>query len=168
MEKEEKFIVRHAKLSDINSIYALGSKFDDSLKASRRRNMHFHEKKEFKEFIKSPKCNILLVACIKKKVVGFLYAKILSYDWCLLDDVAVEANYQHEGIGSELLKEFYKILKQRKIDYVQILEEIHHKQTRKFWKDKGFKEEKTFVWADRMLKANQHERKIKAKKKQKK
>jgi len=150
--KKSRFVIRHAKLGDTNSIYALGSKFDENLKASKRRNMHFHEKKEFKEFIKSPKYNILLVALLDNKVVGFLYAKILSYGWCLLDDVAVEANYQHDGIGSELLKEFYKILKRRKIDYVQILEEIHHKQTRKFWKDKGFREEKTFVWADKVIK----------------
>lgn len=149
---KEEITIRHAKLSDINSIYELGSKFDDSLKASRRRNMHFHEKKEFKEFIKGPKYNILLVATKNKKVVGFLYSKILSYDWCLIDDLAVKKEYQNEGLGSKLLHEFYKILKKRKIDYVQLLEEIHHKNTRKFWKDKGFREEKVFVWADKMIK----------------
>ncbi len=144
--------VRHARLKDINSVYSLGSKFDENLKASKRKNMHFHEKNEFKEFIKSPKYNILLVAIINDNIVGFLYAKILSYDWCLLDDLAVEKDFQNEGIGSELLKEFYKIMKKRKIDYVQILEEIHHKKTRKFWHDRGFREEKVFVWADKMLK----------------
>ncbi|MBS3074972.1 hypothetical protein J4429_00775 [Candidatus Pacearchaeota archaeon] len=39
-----------------------------------------------------------------------------------------------------------------KINYIQILEDLHNKKTRKFWKDKGFKEEKTFVWADKILK----------------
>jgi hypothetical protein len=49
-----------------------------------------------------------------------------------------------------MLHELYSELKKRRIHYVQILE-AHHKTTRKFWKDKGFKETKTFIWAEKTI-----------------
>lgn len=144
--------IRNAKKEDIEEIFKLGCKLEDALKASRIKKRHFHEKSEFVEFIKKPKDNIFLVAIISGNVAGFLYAKILSEDWCMLDNIAVDKKYQNHGIGSLLVNKLYEVLRKRKVDYIQILEEIHHKKTRKFWKDKGFREEKVFVWADKILK----------------
>ena len=85
-------------------------------------------------------------------MAGFLYAKIVSKTWCILDNLVVDKKYRKHGMGGLLVDELYKILKKDKIGYVQVLEEIYHKNTRKFWKDNGFKEEKLFVWADRVIK----------------
>lgn len=144
-----KIRVRHAKLSDIDMIYALGRKTEE---LNFSPNMRFHDKIELKEFVKKPKDNILLAADCDGKIAGFLYAKIVSRTWCILDNLAVEKEFRGHGIGNSLLHEFYTILKKRKVHYVQVLEEIHHKKTRKFWHDRGFKEEKIFVWADKMIK----------------
>lgn len=144
--------IKKAVLKDLNQVYNLGSKFEDSLKASKIKSVNFHEKAEFKEFIKHPKENIFLVAVLNKEIIGFLYARIISSDWCMLDDLAVDKIYQNHGVGSLLLNNFYTLLKKKKITYVQILEEIHHKKTRHFWRSKGFKEEKVFVWADKLIK----------------
>jgi len=114
--------------------------------------MNFHDKIELKEFIKNKKDNVLLVSIFDKKIVGFLYAKIVSKTWCILDNLVVSEEFREQGIGSLLLDKFYKILKNKKINYVQILEDIHHKKTRKFWKEKGFKEERVFIWADKLIK----------------
>jgi GNAT superfamily N-acetyltransferase len=103
------------------------------------------------EFVKKPKYNILLVAESCEEIIGFLYAKIVSKTWCILDNLVVDKKYREEGIGNLLVEDLYKILKSKKINYVQILEDIHHKKTREFWKKKWFKEEKIFVWADKVL-----------------
>ena len=142
-------IIRRAKFSDVKDIYKLGKSTEE---LSFSPDMIFHDRIELKEFIKKPKENILLVASLDNKLAGFLYAKIASHTWCILDNLAVDKKYRNHGIGNSLLHEFYKILKKMKVHYIQVLEEVHHKKTRKFWHDKGFREEKVFVWADKMIK----------------
>lgn len=139
--------IRRAKRGDVREIYNLGSKVDE-LKFSKGA---FHGKDEFFEFINKPKENIILVAVRKDKLVGFLYARIISKHWCMIDNLAVKRGFRNRKIGTLLLNRLYLVLKERNVDYVQILEEIHHKKTRNFWKEKGFKEEKVFLWADKRL-----------------
>ena len=156
--------IRNAKPKDATEIYKLGKEIHE-LAFSKK--FPFHELSEIKEFIKNKEQNIFLVAeeemknqekknQEKKKevkIIGFLYAKILSHHaggWCMLDNIAILKKYRKHGIGSLLLQELYKNLKQRKIHYVQILE-AHRKSTRKFWKQKGFKETKTFIWAEKII-----------------
>jgi len=140
--------IRRAKLKDINEIYSIGICAKE-LEFSK--DMNFHEKAELKEFINHPKDNILIVAVVEKKVVGFTFAKIVSTSWCMLDNMVIEDKFRDNGIGSLFLEELYSILKREKIGYIQILEEIHHKKTRDFWKKKGFHEEKKFIWADKKV-----------------
>jgi N-acetylglutamate synthase-like GNAT family acetyltransferase len=141
--------IQKAKIEDINEIYYLGKKTKE-LEFSK--NMNFHDKSELREFINHKKDNIFLIAKFDKSIIGFLYAKIISKTWCMLDNLVVDEKFRNHGIAGLLLKELYKELKNKKINYVQILEEVHHKKTRKFWKDKGFKEEKLFIWADKEIK----------------
>ena len=151
MKPRIKIKIRHGKLSDVNEIYKLGERISE-LGFSKK--YKFHEKSELKEFIRKPKENIVLVALINKEIVGFIYARILAHGsggWCMLDNLAVSKKYRKHGIGTELLEELYKILKKRKIHYIQILEDIHKKHTRKFWKDKKFKESHVFIWAEKEI-----------------
>ncbi len=152
MEKEGVFVIRKAKLSNVEGIYTLGLKTEELEFSS---EFPFHEKSELREFISKPRENILLVALVDKKIVGFIYSKILSRrgdGWCMLDNIAVLKKYRNHGIGTFLLNKTCDELKKRKIFYVQILEEFHHKKTRKFWKHRGFKEKKVFIWAEEVIK----------------
>jgi ribosomal protein S18 acetylase RimI-like enzyme len=152
MEKEGIFVVRKAKLSDVNQIYELGLRTEELEFSS---EFPFHERSELSEFISRPRENVLFVALMNKKVVGFIYSKILSRrgdGWCMLDNIAVLKKFRKHGIGTRLLEETYNELKKRKVYYVQLLEELHHKKTRKFWKNRGFKEKKIFVWAEEIIK----------------
>jgi ribosomal protein S18 acetylase RimI-like enzyme len=140
-----------AKAADAKSIYLLGKKIHE-LDFSPR--YPFHGLSEIKESISVPKENILFTGKLDRQIVGFVYAKILSHHsggWCLLDNIAVDQCYRHQGIGEKLLKVLYRELKKRNISYVQILEEAHHKKTRGFWKKEGFRETKTFVWAEKEI-----------------
>jgi len=138
--------IRHAKKEDVGEIYQLGEKVDEL----RFSGKHFHEKFELVGFLKG-KDNVFLVAEENGFIVGFIYARIISKDWCMLDNLVVNKKIRGNGVGSLLLEEFYRVLRKRGVDYVQVLEEIHHRKTRKFWHDKGFKEEKVFIWADKVL-----------------
>jgi len=145
------FKIRKAKLQDVSIIYNLGKKI---VELDFSKTMHFHDKPELKDFIRREKTNIMIVAEKEKQVVGFLYAHIIDTcagGWCMLDNIAVGKEFRKQGIGTALLNGLYHELKRRKVSYVQILEDAHRKKTKKFWKHKGFKAEKKFVWADRML-----------------
>ena len=143
--------IGHAKLADANVIYSLGKKVHE-LDFSRK--YPFHERSEIREFIRKSRENIFLVAKLDGKVVGFIYGRILACSaggWCMLDNIAVDKAHRYHGIGTLLLKEFCDILERKKVHYVQVLEEVHHKSTREFWKKKGFMETKTFLWAERRI-----------------
>ena len=143
--------IRKATKKDISEVIKLGKKIEE-LEFSNK--FPFHGKSELMEALKD-KNSIFLVAENDKKIIGFLYAKILFHragGWCMLDNLAVKKDERHKGVGTELLKQLYSKLKKRKINYVQVLEEEHHKKTRNFWSSRGFKETKKFIWAEKMLK----------------
>jgi ribosomal protein S18 acetylase RimI-like enzyme len=146
----ERVIIRKARLSDVNQVYQLG-KIIRELDFSKK--YPFHERSEIKEFIGNPRENIFLVAQLGGRIIGFLYARLLSHSvggWCMLDNIGVSGDFRNQGIGTSMLKELYKILRKNKISYIQILESMN-KKTRKFWRNQGFKEAKTFIWAEKMI-----------------
>lgn len=149
--KTGKFKILKAKISDASEIYHLGKRVHE-LDFSRK--YPFHELSEIKEFIKHPKDNISLTAKASGKVEGFILAKILSHHaggWCMLDNIAVAEGYRNQGAGEMLLGALYREVKKRKVWYIQILEEAHHKKTRSFWKKMGYKETKIFIWAEKRV-----------------
>jgi len=140
--------IHHATREKVNEIYLFGKKVHE-LDFSKK--YPFHQRAELTEAT-SDKNSILLVAEENKEVVGFLLAKIIFYragGWCMLDNIAVRKDFQGNGISNLLLKSLYLILRKRKVHYVQVLEEMHHKNTRKFWKHEGFRETKKFIWAEK-------------------
>ncbi len=148
LEREMKTCAATKK--DISRVYSLGKKIHE-LDFSKK--YHFHEKVELQEAIKD-KNSVFLIAEEKNEIVGFLLAKIIFYragGWCMLDNIAVEKSHRGSGISDMLLQALKRILTKQKIHYIQILEEAHHKNTRKFWKHQGFKETKKFIWAEKWI-----------------
>lgn len=143
--------ISKAKYFEAVEIYRLGKRIHE---LDFSRNYPFHELSEIKELITHPKENIFFKAKVNGELAGFIYARILSHHaggWCMLDNIGVEPKYRRHGIGEKLLKMLYKELKKRKVWYVQILEEAHHKKTRAFWKKMGYKETKMFIWAEKAV-----------------
>ena len=147
----ESIKISRAKISDVHQIYLLGKRIrelDFSAKYP------FYQLSELKESVSRSKENCLLTAKSKDTVVGFILAKILSHPaggWCLLDDLGVAPEYRNMGLGKSLLNSLYKEMKARKINYIQILES-NNRKTRSFWKKMGFRETKTFIWAEKTIK----------------
>lgn len=145
----EKIIVRRCSIKDVDAIFNIGLHTKE-LQFSKKIN--FHEKTEFIEWIKHPRDNIFLVALAAGKIDGFLYAKIVSREWCILDNIAVDKFCRHMGIGTKLLEKLYTLLKRKKVSYVQALVEEHQRKTREFWRERGFRQGKIFVWYEKELK----------------
>jgi ribosomal protein S18 acetylase RimI-like enzyme len=142
--------IRKAKSSDARPIYVLGKRIHQLDFSSK---YPFHELSEIKEFISAPKENVVLVAEYEGRIVGFVVAKILAHSaggWCMLDNLGVDPKHRRKGLGNRMLKALYNEIKARKIKYVQILES-KNKQARRFWKKEGFKETKTFIWAEKTI-----------------
>ena len=109
----------------------------------------FYDLEEIEEWVEKQKSNILIVAEENGFVIGFLYAKIVSSQWCMLESLGVDKAYRGKGIGTRLVDHLYGVLKERKIDYVQALVGEEHPISREFWKRKGFKEGKKFIWIEK-------------------
>lgn len=143
--------IRRARIKDSLTIYRLGKQIHE-LEFSKK--SPFHQLSEIKEFISKPKSHFVFVAEEDGKIIGILLALILSHPaggWCLLDILGVDKKSRRKGVGKALLKRLYAELKKTKVWYVQILEEAHHKKTRSFWKKMGFRETKTFIWAEKSV-----------------
>jgi len=69
----------------------------------------------------------------------------------MLDNLAVDEGYRGKKISDLLLKNLYNYLRKNKVNYIQVLEEEHHKKTREFWKHQGYKETKQFIWAEKTI-----------------
>lgn len=141
--------ISRAVKKDLNSLYKLGQKIPE-LKYSKE--SPFCEKLELAEWINNHQDNIILTAKLGiDELVGFLIAKILSRNWCMLDNIVVDKKFRGQGIANKLLNQLYNILKKEKINYINVLVGLNYKKTREFWRVKGFKETKKFVWADKEL-----------------
>ena len=141
--------ISRAKLKDLNQIYELGNKTPE---LNFSKDWHFHEFEELQEFTKD-KNSIFLVSKENNEICGFIIGKIIDHasgGWFMLDVLVIDKKYRNKGMAKDLLQETYKILKSKKINYVQILE-ANNKKTRTFWKEMGFKETKKFIWAEKNL-----------------
>lgn len=143
-----KIEICRAQKKDAIRICAFGRKIKE-LSASKK--ARFHSKKDIEEWIKKPKDNITLVVFDEKKFIGFLYAKIMSNQWCMIDSLAIDDAYRKQGIGSLLLDYLFNILEKKEIWYVQAFVGLNNIKGRKFWREKKFKEGKKFIWLERNL-----------------
>ena len=76
-------IVRLANTGDVDQIFGLGAS-ESAFEISPA--IHFYEKTELQEWLNTPRDNVLLVAEESSQIVGFLYAKIMSHHWAMLDN----------------------------------------------------------------------------------
>lgn len=137
-------MVRKANEKDIDSIFELAKSLTE-LNASKNEN--YRCKEEILEWMNDDK-SILLV----EEKEGFLFAKLLSSNWCMIDAIAVNKDSRNKGISTKLLEELYSILREKKITYVSGLVLKDSKEARSFWNKQNFVEGKELVWIEKELK----------------
>lgn len=103
--------------------------------------------KEGKEYFENVVRNdIVLVACVDGKIVGYLVGTLnsqYSYNNILqaeLDNMCIMTEHRKMGIGSKLFEEFKKICKENKINELKVVASYNNSNAIDFYKGNGFKE----------------------------
>ena len=106
--------------------------------------------KSFYEYIINKENNYLLVAESSNTIIGYLYGYIIDDENTVINKVAkidalyIEEEYRHHGIGSSLIKEFKKIVKD-KVKYLEVNTFNDNKEAISTYKNNGFKEISTIM-----------------------
>ena len=100
-------------------------------------------KKYFENAIRN---DIVLVACVDGKIVGYLAGTLYSqYSYnnivqAELDNMCIMNEYRKLGIGSKLFEKFKKICKENKINEIKVVASYNNLNAIEFYKRNGFKE----------------------------
>ena len=144
--------IRKANINDLihiqnlnNSLFDLEySNYDSTLKLGWP-----FEKDGEEYFIDRIKNNLIFVAEINGKIVGYLAGSILeeiSYSvetFAELDNMYIDTNYRGYGIGSKLINEFKNYCKNIGIENIKVTAYSENKQAINFYMKNGFQDYNT-------------------------
>lgn len=144
--------IRKANINDLihiqnlnNSLFNLEyNNYDSTLKLGWP-----FEKDGEEYFIDRIKNNLVFVAEIDEKIVGYLAGSVLeemSYTietFAELDNMCIDTNYRGYGIGSKLIDEFKNYCKNLGIENIKVTAYAQNKQAINFYMKNGFQDYNT-------------------------
>ena len=137
--------IRKAKCDDLNSLNSLFQKlleyerenYDENIKENLNIDSYFNKK------IKDVD-NVILVAEVNKKIIGYIYGFIDSTNRIKLEPEAfissiyIEEEYRSKGIGTKLIKTFINQIKKQNIKYVFIENFVENEVAKRLYSKLGF------------------------------
>jgi GNAT superfamily N-acetyltransferase len=141
-------IVRDAALDDVRAIMSIGrstSKFTVSAA------IPFYEDYELMEWITDPTHNIVMVLTVSAAVEGFLFCKLMSSHWALLDNLYICRTVANQGGGRELFDALLSRLRQLGRSYLTILTRSDRAALTRLCVRNGFTRRDDYVWMDMCL-----------------
>jgi ribosomal protein S18 acetylase RimI-like enzyme len=140
--------IRFAEPSDAEAIYSLGIS-DSSFQVSPI--IRFYEKTEIEQWSRERDNNILLVAEAENEIIGFLYCKIMSHHWAMLDNFYIRPESRNRTCSEALWNALLKELKARQLTYLTCLVREDHKPLARLLRQGGFIERNRYVWFELFL-----------------
>ena len=144
------YIIRKANTNDTKRLNELltklirdEKKYDDNINEN-------YVVKSYYEYVIPKKQNIILVAELSNTVIGYLYGYIINDGDTTTNKVAkidalfIEEEYRNFGIGSSLINEFKKIVKD-KVKYIEVNVCSDNKNALTTYKNNGFNEIKSIT-----------------------
>jgi len=142
-------IVRKARPIDLQRIWTFGKRHREFAVS---KAIRFYEKKELMEWIRNPTNNIVLLAELTSgKLIGFLYCKIMSCHWAVVDNLLVDRGFRRKSIATKLVRVCESLLLERHIDYVSLSAHCFDRGTHRFLRGQGFKPTRRFIWMEKFL-----------------
>ena len=142
-------IIRKATDEDVSSIVELWKELMDFHKERDKifsRSATGHER--FGDYLKShisKENSCLFVAEADQDIVGYCLVFIEKYPpvielqkYCLVQDIAVTAEYRRRGIGKRFLNEAKKWYCEKDIHRIEARVSTYNKAAREFWSEMGF------------------------------
>jgi len=151
LQRQAPFVVAQAIESDVNPVFSLGMT-EPSFKVSD--SIRFYERTELLEWVKHPGENILLVSrpVGGPQIVGFLFCKVISHHWAILDNFFVREEFRNRGCGKQLLVSLSARLRERGIEYLSTLADVSNTRLLEMLPRFGLTQQKTYGWFDAALK----------------
>ena len=145
----DNFIIREAKLEDINSMMSLYGETIWKIEKSIDSNLKngFESSNELQNLMSNDihdENTIILVAESGNKIVGYISASIILLEdayvekTAILHEIATKDEYQKLGIGKLLLEECIILLKNRKVRYIKLSLFEKNKKAKNFYESNGF------------------------------
>ena len=141
-------IVRDAAPADIPALLDMGHG-DNAFTVSER--IRFYEKPELEEWIASPATNILLVADSTDGIAGFLFCKVMSYHWAMLDNFYVRPMFRGHQYDVPMMRELLNRLHRQGLSYLTTLTAIEHPALARYLKRFGFRKAAVYQWNEMFL-----------------
>jgi len=140
--------IRRMQKNDIETVYDMGMKVEGFAVSESTR---FWTKEELYRWIDS-KDDVLLVAEDEGKIIGYIMSRLhIPTRNAIIENVYVDERYRRKEIGSNLVRECLKQLKEKGTTYLYGLVKRDDKITIEFLKSLGFKRGYDFTWMELSL-----------------
>ena len=145
MNEESTIKIRLMKIDDFDAVVGIDNKL---FRTSRR---EYHEMKFEKLFNSKDYLPVSLVAENEdgSRVVGFVMGEVFMGEYGIfqeaatLDTIGVDPDYQHKGIGKQLIDEFLDHLKKVGVKKVNVLMDWNYSRMIRFFSENKFSPSKT-------------------------
>jgi ribosomal protein S18 acetylase RimI-like enzyme len=141
-------VVRGAASDDVPALLAIGHG-DNAFAVSDR--IRFYEKAELEEWIASPRDNILVVADSSAGIAGFLFCKVMSSHWAMLDNFYVQPALRAQEYGDRMMQDLLNRLHDRGISYLTTLTSHDQPALARYLKRYGFQIASLYQWNELFL-----------------
>ena len=141
-------MVREAALADVDMICQFGTA-DIAFAVSEK--IRFYERQEIEEWIATRGDNLLLVVEYDAQIAGFLFCKIMSYHWAMLDNFYVSPKFRGQSLGKMMLYDLELRLKKRRVQYLSTLVEQNATKLSRYIRGHGFTPTTTYCWHEKFL-----------------
>lgn len=137
-------IVRRARKTDFNNYYKLGIeglKYNSKLTDEKLKITLKTVKKEFENTIKSRR-RLMLFAIEDGKIIGYIIGTMLKNAFekksSYLDDIFIKEGYRRKGYGTQLMNEFIKLMKNKKVKKIRLGVRTNNEKAINLYKKLGF------------------------------
>jgi GNAT superfamily N-acetyltransferase len=141
-------VVRPAAPADAEAIRSLGVS-DAAFSVSPQ--VPFYETEELVSWAQNPRDNILLVAEVEGGVAGFLFCKIMSTHWALLDNFYVSPRLRKTSASDQLFDRLMDELRARSIEYLSIMVKEGEAALIRTCQRRGFVQQQRYIWLDMFI-----------------
>jgi ribosomal protein S18 acetylase RimI-like enzyme len=151
LQKAQPVEVCQATEGDIDQLLSLGQ---SERGCTVSEQIRFYERTELVEWAARPEDNLLLVAKAKEPketITGFLFCKVISHHWALLDNFVVKSEFRKQGVGSAMLRALSDRLRGRGIEYLSTLVDVNDSELLEVLWRRGFQQQKQYIWFDLFL-----------------
>ena len=111
----------------------------------------FYERDEVAAWISKPEENIFLIGEQDGAIAGFLFCKIMSVHWAMLDNIFVRPSCRRSGVGLSLVTALRRILEEKKIRYISLLTKESNQEAEAAAAKYGFRRQDGYAWWDLLL-----------------